>query len=230
MSFRRDLSAISATADAAGDVDISDYDDEEEEEEEEEEEDDDDGDNRASDVPMRPRHVPPARRRFNYQRSSCCLQCRILTHKHWLERKRQLSQQILHLVFPVAAVLSLLALQGVADNLYRPGVKYTPVQSTASYHSICDDPLEGARATANCVALMYAPSSTPWVTEVVTLALSSFDGVDAAAVEGMLFALPTYPAHKGVTSPTAKQWCLKGGGTTADTCPGLNCSAKCVVG
>ena len=213
MSFRRDLSAIAAAAGAAGGAESSD---------------DDDGDNRSPDVSTRPRHVPPARRRFNDQRSSCCLQCRVLSHKHWLERKRQLSQQILHLVFPVAAVLSLLALQGVADNLYRPGVTFTPVQSTASYHSICADPLEGAGATKNCVVLLYAPSSASWVANVVTSALSSFDGIDAAAVDEMLVPLPTYSTKRGVVSPTAQQWCLRGVGVIEDACPGLNCSARWV--
>ena len=154
---------------------------------------------------------------FQTKRTSCCFQCSILTHKHWLERKRQISQQILHVVFPVAAVLSLLALQGVADNLYRPGVAYSPVQLTTEYHSICDDVLEGN--SADCVALVYSPSGVSWVNDVMHWTFESFEGLDSP-VSQLLTPLP----RQADTSSQA--WCTSGPGTTDYECPGRNCTQR----
>lgn len=155
---------------------------------------------------------------FQTKRSSCCLQCSILTHKHWLERKRQIAQQVLHVVFPVAAVLSLLALQGVADNLYRPGVAYSPVQLTTEYQSICDNALEGNGD--DCVALVYSPSGVGWVNEVMHWAVESFEGLDSP-VSQVLTPLP-----RQADASSQASWCTSGPGTADYECPGRNCTQR----
>lgn len=151
-----------------------------------------------------------------------------------------MSQQLLHLIFPILAVLSLLALQAVSDNLFRPGVQYTAVVSAGNFDSICS-PADGSvpvGQSSRCTTVLYAPSGVDWVTEVMESAIQPLSGDKSPSTwttkeatmddvsnsnseeNGWLTPLP-FQADR-----SDQRWCLSGPGTTEYRCPGSNCTAK----
>jgi len=167
------------------------------------------------------RATSTTRVKINSQRSTCCHQCCILTRKHWLERTRKWSAQLMHAVFPIIAVVSLIALQAVADNLYRPGVEYSPPVSTSNYQSICFDDAQNA-TDEQCSTLVYAPSSVSWVNDILESTVSSLVGDTAVTADPSRYLSPL-PDEADISQ---HRWCLSGPGTAEYECPGLNCSRR----